>query len=66
MNRNQLLQKPNFTVTSPILPFTLLILPIAKRFRFHFETRRETNRRDKVCLFLHFLLLLFFLDLKSI
>lgn len=31
-------------------PIQALISPIALRFKFHFETKRDTNRMDKVAL----------------
>lgn len=33
-----------------LVPFQVLVRPLALRFRYHFEGQRQTNRVDKVCL----------------
>jgi len=45
--REQPQQLRDRTKHTPLLPIPLLALPIARRFRFHFETKRETNQREK-------------------
>ena len=41
------LQGPSLKAGVPLLPFEVLVRPLALRFRYHFEGDRPTNRIDK-------------------
>lgn len=34
-----------------LYPLQALVVPIAARFKFHFDGERPTNRLDKVCIY---------------
>jgi hypothetical protein len=38
--------------TGPLWAVEAMVQPVLRRFRFHFEGRRETNRRDHARLYL--------------